>query len=61
MTSTFIYAFVLGSDEKTPQRATDRAVVEQAGQPSRTSKIPIYLFISLFVSLFVVLYCLHGR
>ena len=40
---------------KTPQRATDRAVVEQAGQPSLTPKIPIYLFISLFVSLFVVL------
>ena len=56
MTSTFIYAFSLASDEKTPQRATDRAVVEQAGQPSRTSKIPFYLFISLFVSLFVVLY-----
>lgn len=55
MTSTFIYAFVLGSDEKR-LCATDRAVVEQAGQPSRTSKIPIYLFISLFVSLFVVLY-----
>ena len=41
---------------KPPRRAPDRAVVEQAGQPSHTSKIPIYLFISLFVSLFVVLY-----
>ena len=56
MTSTFIYAFSLASDEKTPQRATDRAVVEQAGQPSRTSKNLFYLFISLCVSLFVVLY-----
>jgi hypothetical protein len=53
---TPIYAATLKSDEKTPQRATDRAVVEQAGQPSRTPKIPFYLFISLFVSLFVVLY-----
>ncbi|WP_169307469.1 hypothetical protein [Chitiniphilus eburneus] len=41
MTSTFIYAFAQASDEKTPQRATDRAVVEQAGQPSHTSKNPL--------------------
>ena len=56
MTSTLIYAFVRKSDEKTPQRATDPAVVEQGGQPPRTPKNPFYLFISLFVSLFVVLY-----
>lgn len=55
MTSTFIYAFSLASDEKTPQRATDRAVVEQAGQRVAHLKNPFYLFISLFVSLFVVL------
>jgi hypothetical protein len=41
VTSTLIYAFVRKSDEKTPQRATDRAVVEQAAQPSRTPKNPL--------------------
>jgi hypothetical protein len=41
VTSTLIYAFVQNSGEKPPQRATDRAVVEQAGQPSRTPKNPL--------------------